>query len=718
MKQHSFCQKIVHALAVLLLVGILFLTSLQAVSGQWDAQEQDIAQRNAERAGSFQTVDCSEFQLSAGLDQSREVECGYITVPEEYSNPKPRTIRLGVVVLKSRAENVAPYPLFMMQGGPGGSTIHDFPLFLVMNPRLLGSNRDIVLFDQRGTMNSQPRLDCPEQDELTLQTLNQDLSSDEALRLSLEAMQRCRDRLQGKDINLSAYDSLENAADVDAIRKALGYEKIDLYGVSYGTLLALQVMRLYPEGLRTVVLDSVVAPQINDMLDGVQPQVRALEKVFQACAASEDCRQSYPELENVFYEQVNRLNAAPVQVQLTDTDNGKSYDALLDGDAVIYAAIMMMFSTESIPLVPRMVYDVRAGNYQIVEQILSSITFDRSYSWGMFYSVKCAEEANYSPEQVNDQDIPEQFMPLSKDSTESFLKTCALWDVMDESARADDIVESDIPTLILSGGFDPTTPPAYAEEAAKTLPNSYAYLFPSGGHGELFSFSCAQDIMFAFLDDPATRPDGSCIPQQDPEFVTAKSVVRLPVVMRFLMFRGTAGLELALFGLGLSFLLTAIVVYPAAWFYGWIRGRSVPAVVPANPAYPVRFPDEYPHELSSTGIADRRRPPAWKAVPWLVVLTGGMLVVFTTVLAIVIFTMAAGNDMRVLVGVSGAARPLFILPVLAAALVVGMVFLGLAAWARGWGSVWGRLYFTLQILAAGLCVAMLGYWGMLTALLP
>jgi hypothetical protein len=299
------------------------------------------------------------------------------------------------------------------------------------------------------------------------------------------------------------------------------------------------------------------------------------------------------------------------------------------------------------------------------------------------------------------------------------LKTCGLWDVIDESEQASLVVESDIPTLILSGAFDPTTPPEYAEEAAKTLLNSYSYLFPSGGHGELFSFPCAAEIMFEFLEDPSTRPDGSCIPDQPPQFVTARSVVRLPAVMEFLNFQGSVGIELATFSLALFFLLTAMLVYPIVWIYRLIRGKQGPAAPVTH--YPAAGSVD-PFDSSSSAAGPLRpagpfRPAGWKLAPWLAVLVGLLLLVFTVVLAAIILSMAMNNDVRFLVGVPGAARPLFILPPLAALLAAVMVVIGLNGWLRGWGSVWGRLYFSLLTAAALVCVALLTYWGMLTAIL-
>lgn len=656
----------------------------------------------------FQRVDCSIFELPAALLQARQVECGWVTVPELHQNPTGSSIRLGTAILRSSSTETSPIPLFMMQGGPGGSTLNDFPLFLMLNSKILASPYDIVLFDQRGTKFSEPRLDCPEEMELTLQTLDKNLSDEESLRLSQEALKKCYTRLVNEGINLSAYDSVQNAGDVDAVRRALGYDKIHLYGVSYGTLLALQVMQYYPQGLASVVLDSVVAPQINDMVDGIQPQARSIQMVFDACAADSDCRQAFPDLQTVFYEQVDRLNQSPVMIDLTDNDHAKTYPALMDGDSLIYTSIMMMFNTEMIPLVPQMIFDVRKDNYRIVEQVLSSVTFDRSFSWGMFYSVKCAEESNFTADEVDNQGLPRQFIPLSENTTQSFLLTCALWNVEDESAVMDRVVSSDIPTLILSGAFDPTTPPHYAEEVAKTLPNSYSFLFPSGGHGELFGFDCAVDMLFEFLDNPTSRPDGSCIPNRGPDFVTSKTVVRLPVILKFLNLQGTSAIELILFALSLFMVLTAFVVYPIAWVIGLMRGR---------PSYAGSQAEPYSQLGQIQPVRPGNPPAAWKLAPWLVILCGGMLFVFTVVLVMILVGMVTTNDVRFLIGLPGSARPLFVVPPLTAMISGMMLVLSLLSWLRGWGSVLSRIYYTLLALAALACILIMAWWGFLTAVI-
>ena len=227
------------------------------------------------------------IDLPSGYEIEKRVECGYLVVPETHSQPQGKTIRLAVVILKSISSNPRPDPLIMMQGGPGGSTIYTYAERLLSGSRLL-ADRDIILFDQRGTLYSQPALTCPEIFDLTIQTLNQNLSTEESLRLYEKATLACRERLSASGINLSAYNSFENAADVADLRNALNYPEVNLYGVSYGTLLALHVMRFHPQGIRSVILDGVVPPQVNFLLEAPHTQDQAFTHLFEACAKDKD----------------------------------------------------------------------------------------------------------------------------------------------------------------------------------------------------------------------------------------------------------------------------------------------------------------------------------------------------------------------------------------------------------------------------------------------
>ncbi|NJL34648.1 MAG: alpha/beta fold hydrolase, partial [Chloroflexaceae bacterium] len=190
----------------------------------------------------FEDVPCTELlgeQLAFTVDQSGPVTCGYVLVPAEYDTPGSRTLRLGVVRFLATTANPATTPLVLAQGGPGGSTIDTYLQILPQSSLFAERDRDIILFDQRGTYYAEPFLRCDELFDLTIETLDQDLADDEAFEMSQAALGECRDRLTMEVGSLSAFDSIENATDVESLRVALGYNQINFYGVSYGSLLAL-----------------------------------------------------------------------------------------------------------------------------------------------------------------------------------------------------------------------------------------------------------------------------------------------------------------------------------------------------------------------------------------------------------------------------------------------------------------------------------------------
>ncbi len=182
------------------------------------------------------------------------VECGFLTVPADYDDLAAGTMRLAVAVLPALSGS-AGVPVAYLDGGPGSKTLEALPFVYPMLAEMQ-AGRDVVVFDQRGTGFSEPSLDCSEIKELTLDLVGLALSPEEEARRALDAVGSCRDRLAGEGIDLSLFHSGANAADVDLLRAALGYDQWDLYGVSYGTQLGQTVMRDFPDGVRRVVLDS------------------------------------------------------------------------------------------------------------------------------------------------------------------------------------------------------------------------------------------------------------------------------------------------------------------------------------------------------------------------------------------------------------------------------------------------------------------------------
>ncbi len=634
---------------------------------------------------SFEPAACM-FDLPAGLDLD-SIKCGYLVVPEDYQNPTGATIRLGVAIIPSDVADVAPDPLILLQGGPGGSTIDTYAEILAGDNQI-APNRDLILFDQRGTLYAEPVLSCPEVFDLTIETLDQDLTYAEGDRLFREAMQACRTRLVAEGIDLSAYDSFQNAADVAALREALGYDQVNLYGVSYGTTLALHTMRNHPAGIRSVILDAVSPPSMNFLNDVARSQDRAFSELFQACANDLACNSAYPDLENIFFDLVDQLNAAPASIRMTDQETGMTYDALLDGDALFDGIFQMLYSSEILPALPKIIYDAHNGTYDALSRILSLVVLDRSMSYGMYFSVVCAEDADFDLDDLNVDGVRPFIAESGRLDAESLLDTCTLWNVESLGSQADQPVVSDIPTLVLSGNFDPITPPAYGQIAADTLPQSYVYTFPNTAHGAALSDDCPNQIIRDFLDDPTIAPDAGCITTlAPPDFITPADVLPMPMLLRLANLEGNTGVELMLFVSGLLLLLSALLIFPLNWLIRKLRRQPV-------------------------------QPQPWLArlAPWLAVLNGVLLLVFTVGLIVLLVASAESAGVVLLFGVPRSWSPLFVLPLVSGLLTLMMLVATVQVWMGAYWSILRRVFYSLVTVAAVVCVTLLMSWGMVRVL--
>lgn len=638
----------------------------------------------------FSYDDCM-FELPAGALEGENVECGWLTVPEEHANPDGPTIRLAVAIIKSADPNPAPDPLVMLQGGPGGSTIDAFMsvLFPLGGNSPLRRDRDIVLFDQRGTLYSEPALTCPEILKLTEDTIERRLTVSEANRLVLEAYSDCLRRLESEGVNLAAFDSVENANDIEALRVALGYDQINLYGVSYGTLLALHAMRQNPDGLRAVILDSVAPPDLNFVPEVPRNMQRAFDELFRACAGDAECNRTYPDLENEFYKLVDRLNREPIQIPITDFETGARYDALLDGNSLINLTFQFMYATEAIPGLPKMITDLRdTGRSELLRVFWPVLAFDRTFAGGMYNTTLCAEDADFTEADINLDGVREEVRAANEGSAEYFAALCRAWNVPALPASIDEPVVSDIPTLIVNGQFDPVTPPAFGERAARTLSRSFVVTIPTGGHGSALTGECAADILYAFLDNPTAQPDTSCL-ASEVTFYTPRTIVMTPVIWRWLTDPGL--LDFVIWGvlaLSVFFLLTPLVIYPLSFLIRQF-GRK----------------DAQPQPV-------RERLGRWFARA-LIMLSGVLAAVFILGVVGFAFNTLFNDQFLLLHGLPRTTAPLFIIPPLL--MVFGLILLVCAvlAWRdKGWG-IPGRIYFALLTLAVIVYLAALAPLGWL-----
>lgn len=482
---------------LLLAVGAALLTLSLMLGGTAAAQED---------GATFEEADCM-FTVPPG----QSPQCGYLIVPEDRSDPGGSTIRLATAIFPSTNSNPAADPLIYLEGGPGGAVLENLTLIFDDFYAPLLEERDLILFDQRGVGFSEPSLFCEEYATAYTENLQRDPVAEDID--DFAPLLACQERLLAEGVNLSAYNSAANAADVSDLRIALGYDEVNLFGVSYGTRLALTVMRDNPEGVRSVVLGATYPPQVDLYTDQPEGLVRVLELLFTDCEADDYCGATYPDFRDVFFDTMDGLNASPATISIPDPVAGGTIRAVVDGDRFLNTIFLTLYSSDLIPLMPQVVYEVSQGEYSTFAFMLASTIFvEQAVSRGMYFSVQCHEEA------------PFPSMSSSSDALDRMPELVAYFSELDEinnlcddwnSGEGDPIegqpVSSDIPTLLIAGEYDPITPPEWAQLAATTLENSFYFEFPGLSHDASLVNPCARSIISSFLNDPGSAPASTCL---------------------------------------------------------------------------------------------------------------------------------------------------------------------------------------------------------------
>jgi len=611
-----------------ILTTILLLISVSYTQSQFDFQS------------SYQSIVCPEDWQVPDNDN---IDCGYLTVPENRNDPEHGTIQLAVVILRSHNASPEPDPIVYLEGGPGGSAISGLDLWLESPLR---DDRDLILLDQRGTGFSEPSLLCvlPDNeaavlDEQQINTLRDDFDKNN---------EYCNQQLQGRGVHLASYNTNENAADVADLRSALNIQTWNLYGISYGTRVALEVMRDHPQGIRSVILDGVYPADVDV---SQQPLIiyQAFTNLFDACRKDLACNQAFPNLESRFYSALNQLDNA-----LEDKKPNSQFDSDFDeqgwgisemaADDIVNELFMLMYDTSIIPSLPLIIDAIirdddddywRAIGFQDVtdsqsspedvsimqlselipqldEQALAFVIkvvdvasvdelqtieerihpddyimllgYIESYIYApenievdrlmmeyldvqtlyeldshlmemddaawveinnyvdqnlqyeqlngglilnedtMYYSVECNErysltEYEISAEIVSASNMPEIMKRILLDQQRIEFDKCSTWPSGQAQLNEVRPTISDIPTLIVSGQFDPITPVQFGDMATSHLSNGYHFVIPWSGHGSTPE-GCGLSIMRDFLITPSEKPDAHCLSDIHFQFYT------------------------------------------------------------------------------------------------------------------------------------------------------------------------------------------------------
>ncbi|MBB6097509.1 pimeloyl-ACP methyl ester carboxylesterase [Deinobacterium chartae] len=449
------------------------------------------------------------YLLPQGMELGRDIRCGYASVPLDHAQPYGRQIQLAYVVLEARSSNPRPDPLFVLLGGPGQRADSVIASNIYAS---LARDRDVVIFDQRGVGQSRPALACPELSQLSVESTLQGTPLD-ATQLIVQGSERCLKRLEAEGVDLKYFNTRQNADDVEALRRALGYDRINLYGGSYGTLLGQRVLERHPHSVRAAVLDGVAAPGRDYILDIPLAQYRALDRLFAACAQDPGCplKDPWGTLEEI----KTRLDREPVQVKLQLGQ--ESEQVALTGEIFMGLFAFPLYGSPE-DLIPLLV-SAQQGDYRLLEAYLplTLIAFELS-DWGMRLGVACAENMPFSDPATLETALastPEFFRKANLPGVKAYYQACALTGVPAD-ARNRLPVRSSVPTLFLNGEFDPATPPENGERAARTFSHAQVVTVRGGGHTQILPTPrglCATNLVLSFLNAPTRPLDTACAAQ-------------------------------------------------------------------------------------------------------------------------------------------------------------------------------------------------------------
>lgn len=467
----------------------------------------------------FEPAPCPQLP---GAEELAKASCGYLIVPENRSRPAGRTIRLMIAKYPARSSEKRADPIVYLSGGPGDIAP------LEVNGLIAADfirDRDILVMSQRGTMFSQPALTCASADDFDRKLLGLRFYSAATERAHLAATQTCHRELVATGADLSAYNSTESAADFADLRKVLGIAAWNVYGTSYGSYLAQTLMRDHPEGIRGVILDSVL-PTTYTVPGNWQITRAGFDNLFHACAADTACNAAHPHLEATFTQLVNKLEATPLTTTVNDPATGKAVKVVLDGGALIDWLRNQNYAVPLLRAAPDRIDGLAAGRSDSIEAIAKDRVTRApppgpdvpALGIGLSYGVSCREDYPFATPQdlaaAGRKAFPDYPPSVQREAVGGWAyinQDCRqVWKVPAAPQAMREPVASSIPTLLVSGSFDTLTSLAGAKAAAARLSKATIISIPGIGHFVAPQSPCAQTVITSFLADPGA-PDTSCV---------------------------------------------------------------------------------------------------------------------------------------------------------------------------------------------------------------
>ncbi|MEQ9404603.1 MAG: alpha/beta fold hydrolase [Cyclobacteriaceae bacterium] len=437
---------------------------------------------------------------SAANETDTATKYGSLSVPENRNDPSSRLIRLSYAVVRAKIRSDRP-PIVFIQGGPGGSSLA-MVSFFENNP--LSEKQDVILFDARGTGRSGAF--CEEAGGDFIRLMAKDLSVEEEYQETLAICEACKEEIAETEADLAGYNSLENAADLEALREHLKVDKWVLFGGSYGTRLGLTYLREYEDAAEAAIFMGLFPPEINIYEGFLSGLNGALEHLFASCLNDPDCKEKYPDLETSFHAMMDNLKEKPLSVRY------KSSEFVINPQDALLLIHQMLYQRQTIQEVPSFITALKDGKKGSV--ITSSINrTEQTFAFinaATYWSVQANEEVQFNEANIIQKQLPafNHLMP----GPAFFINDQQIldnWHEFRSSEIENEAVLTATPILIVNGMFDPITPMENARKVLEYLPNASLAEFPNDGH-TIFN-PCFFDLVESFVANEYKAPKASCV---------------------------------------------------------------------------------------------------------------------------------------------------------------------------------------------------------------
>jgi pimeloyl-ACP methyl ester carboxylesterase len=476
------------------------------------AQPQPSARPATWQLGSLTLTACELTQPNSGL--STAAWCADFPVPENRADPHSRTIELKLAVLRSRAQVASPDVLAFLAGGPGqAATDSAGAVAAVLRPLL--AHRHVLLLDQRGTGGSNA-LNCKESAAATAPD-DSTFDADKLRAAASACLKQLADRADPR-----YYTTTIAAQDLEDVRKAIGSPQFDLFGVSYGTRMAQQYLMRFPKAVRSVVLDSPVPNSLALGEDFARNLDDALKAQFARCTAEPACKQKFGDPDQTLYQLRDALRANPHEVSFRDPQSYRTVKRMLDEDSLASVVRMFAYTPATAALLPLSIDAAARGDVGplLGQAKLLSGELSELMGSGMQYSVICSEDADLLSVRPQDAETI-----LGTRMVDALKAVCSVWPKGTRPADFHAPLKTDKPLLLLAGQYDPVTPPRYAEEVARGLPNARVLTLKGQAHN-VMAAGCTPQLIQHFIEKP------------DPKTLDAGCLDRLQATPIFIDFNG------------------------------------------------------------------------------------------------------------------------------------------------------------------------------------